>query len=106
MDAFFNLPWQHGPAIALALLGAALAVRGVRGMPNPTRQHVDAMAWLLGFRRAVIGLALALAGLAWLLRLPWLLAVALGVGLQETRESTLYIDTLRRATPRRKSPAG
>src|SRR5438067_511878 len=48
MDAFFNLPWRHGPALALALLGAALAVRGVRGMPNPTRQHVDAMAWRLG----------------------------------------------------------
>ena len=105
MDAFFELPWRQGPALALTLVGAALAFRGLRGMPNPTRQQVDVMAWLRGFRRAVTGLALALAGLAWLYQLPWLLAIALGVGLQELRESTHYIDTLRRATPRRKSHA-
>lgn len=106
MDAFFNLPWRHGPALVLVLLGAALASWGLRGMPNPTRQQVDVMAWLRGFRRAVVGLALALAGLAWLYQLPWLLAIALGVGLQETREASHYIATLRRATPRRESHAG
>ena len=106
MNAFFDLPWRHGPALVLTLLGAALAIHGLRGMPNPTRQQVDIMAWLRGFRRLVVGLALALAGLAWLHQLPWLLAIALGAGLQELRESSHYIHTLRRATPRRNSHAG
>lgn len=44
MDAFFDLPWRHGPAIALTLLGAALALRGLHGMPNPTRSPLDLMA--------------------------------------------------------------
>lgn len=106
MDTFFTLPWRHGPALALALLGVALTWRGLRGMPNPTRQTVDIMAWLRGFRRAVVGFCLALAGLAWLYQLPWLLAIALGVGLQELRESTHYIETLRRDAPRRRAHAG
>ncbi len=106
MDALFALPWRHGPALALTLLGVALIYRGLRGMPNPTRQSVDIMRWLRGFRRAVVGFCLALAGLAWLYQLPWLLAIALGVGLQEWRESTHYIDTLGRATRRRRAQAG
>lgn len=106
MDTFFALPWRHGPALALILLGVALFYRGVRDMPNPTRRTVNIMRWLRGFRRIVIGCGLALAGLAWLCQSPWLLAIALGVGLQETRESTHYIDTLRRASPRRKAHMG
>ena len=106
METVFALPWRHGPALALTLLGVALIYRGLRGMPNPTGQTVDIMRWLRGFRRAVIGLGLALAGLAWLYQSPWLLAIALGVGLQEWRESTHYIDTLRRAAPRRRARAG
>jgi uncharacterized membrane protein YfcA len=105
MDAFFDLPWRHGPALALILLGAGLTIRGLRSMPNPTGPKVDLMTWLRGFRRAVIGLAVALIGLAWLWQLPWLLAIALGVGLQETRESSHYITTLQASTARRKPRA-
>ena len=106
MDAVFDLPWRHGPAIAMIVLGAALAGRGLRAMPNPIGPTVDLLAWLRGFRRAVIGLGLALAGLAWLCQLPWLLAIALGVGLQEARESTHYITTLQPVAPRRPPPTG
>ena len=106
MDAFFDLPWRHGPALALALLGAAVALHGLRGMPNPTRRHVDIMAWLRGFRRLVVGLALALAGLAWLYQLPWLLAIALAAGLQELREASHYITVLRHDARRRGQRAG
>lgn len=105
MDAFFDLPWRHGPAIALILLGISQTFRGLRSMPSPTGPKVDLMAWLRGFRRAVIGLTLALVGLAWLCQLPWLLAIALGVGLQETRESTHFITTLQTFTPRWKPHA-
>ncbi len=66
MDALFALPWRHGPALALTLLGVALIYRGLRGMPNPTRQSVDIIRWLRGFRRAVIGLGLGGIGAAWL----------------------------------------
>jgi uncharacterized membrane protein YfcA len=106
MDAFFDLPWRHGPAIALTLIGAVLMLRGLRAMPSPTQPKVDLMVWLRGFRRAVIGLGIALFGIAWLCQLPWLLAIALGVSLQETRESSHYITTLQSAGSRRKSPAG
>ena len=96
MDTFFALPWRHGPSLALMALGIALAVHGLRGMPNPLRGAFDLMAWLRGFRLTVVGLALALGGLAWLSQQPWLLAVALGVGLQELREVSSYIHTLTR----------
>ncbi len=100
MDTFLNLPWRHGPALLLTLLGTALTVQGLRGMPNPTRQHVDIMAWLRGFRRIIVGLTLALFGLAWLRQLPWLLVIAVAAGLQEIRESSSYISTLQRAARR------
>lgn len=107
MDAFFDLPWRHGPALVLIVFGTVLAVRGLREMPNPIGPTFDLMAWMHGFRRAVVGLALAIGGLAWLCQLPWLLAIALGVGLQELREVSSYITTLRRAaaTPRSTAPA-
>jgi hypothetical protein len=103
MDAFFELPWRHGPAIALTVIGAVLMLRGLRAMPRPTQPKVDLMVWLHGFRRAVIGLGIALVGVAWLCQLPWLLAIALGVSLQETRESSHYITTLESDPRRRKS---
>jgi hypothetical protein len=106
MDAFFEWPWRHGPAVALTLIGAVLMLRGLRAMPNPMQPKVDLMTWLRGFRRAVIGLGLALFGVAWLCQLPWLLAIALGVSLQEIRESSHYISTLEGDARRREAPLG
>ncbi len=103
MDTFFTLPWRHGPALALVALGVALTVHGLQGMPNPTRRHVDIVAWLRGFRRIITGLALLMVGIAWLRHLPWLLAIALGAGLQEIRESTSYLLTLDKAGRGRQS---
>ncbi len=101
MATFFALPWKDGPALALALFGVALTAHGILGMPNPTRQHVDLVLWLQGFRRMIVGLALLMFGIAWLRNLPWLLAIALGAGLQEVRESTSYLLTLDREARRR-----
>ena len=100
MDTFFALPWKAGPALALALFGLALTAHGILGMPNPTRQHVDLVRWIQGFRRMIVGLALLMFGIAWLRNLPWLLAIALGAGLQEVRESTSYLLTLDREARR------
>ncbi len=83
MDTFFALPWKAGPALALALFGLALTAHGILGMPNPTRQHVDLVRWIQGFRRMIVGLA-----------------IALGAGLQEVRESTSYLLTLDREARR------
>lgn len=96
MNAFFDLPWRHGPATVLVLLGAVMLIQAIRSMPNPTKPGVDIMAWLLGFRRAIYGFTIATIGLAWFYQLPWLFAIALGIGLQEIRESSSYIITMRR----------
>ena len=85
------------PAAALALLGAPLTIYGIAGMPNPTRQRVDIVAWLRGFRLLVTGLGVCLFGIAWFQNLPWLLVIALAAGLQEIRESTSYPLTLDKA---------
>lgn len=103
MEAFFELPWRPGPALLMILVGSILAFRGLASMPNPTRPAIDLMLWMRGFRRTVAGLALLLVGVAWLYQIPWLLAVALGVGLQEIREASHYITTLQAFTRRRLS---
>lgn len=97
METLLALPWRHGPAAALAVAGALLTIYGIAGMPNPTRQHVDLVAWLRGFRLMVAGLGLGLFGIAWYQGLPWLLAIAIAAGLQEIRESTSYLLTLDKA---------
>jgi hypothetical protein len=94
MNAFFALPWRHIPALVLVVLGGVMLVHAIRSMPNPTRPGLDIMAWLRGFRRAIVGFTIATIGLAWFYQLPWLLAIALGIGLQEIRESSSYITTL------------
>ena len=106
MNAFFDLPWRHLPALALILLGGVMLVQAIRSMPNPTKPDLDIMAWLYGFRRAIIGFTIATSGLAWFYQLPWLLAIALGIGLQEIRESSSYIITLiRYGADRPRTPA-
>lgn len=97
MDTFLALPWRHGPATALMILGAVMTAHGLWRMPNPTRQHVDLVAWLRGFREIITGVALLLFGIAWFRQLPWLLATAVAAGLQEIRESTSYLLTLDKA---------
>ena len=97
MDTFLALPWRHGPAIALAMLGAIMTAHGLWRMPNPTRRHVDIVVWLRGFREIITGVALLLFGIAWFQGLPWLLAIAIAAGLQEIRESTSYLLTLDKA---------
>jgi hypothetical protein len=94
MNAFFSFPGRHIPALVLVVLGGVMLVQAIRSMPNPTRPGLDIMAWLRGFRRAIVGFTIATIGLAWFYQLPWLLAIALGIGLQEIRESSSYINTL------------
>ena len=61
------------------------------------RRSMHALTWMRGFRLAILGLALAAGGLAWLTGERWLLVLALGIGGEELLESSLAISALRRA---------
>ena len=95
MDALFDLSWRGYPAALLMLLGAGLAVRGLRTIVHSLRGPIALLTGIQGFRIAVIGLALAGIGVAWLWHLPWLLAIAVGVDAEETLESSTYIAVLK-----------
>jgi hypothetical protein len=99
--ALIDLSWRTYPAPALAALGTALALAGLRawwaGWRRPPRDPDKPLALMLGFRRAVIGLALMALAAAWAWHQPWLLALALAIGGEETLESSIAIYALRRA---------
>ncbi|MBI3969854.1 MAG: hypothetical protein HY332_01075 [Chloroflexi bacterium] len=75
------------------------------GIPNSGSDSL--LRWIRRFRAAAIGLAVFGVGAAWLWQQPWLLAVALGIGLEETLESSSYIAALeqrRSARPNKAAP--
>ena len=96
---WMTLEWTRYPAAALLALGVALALRGLRwcraAFPRPRSAAMQPLAWMLGFRLTVIGLALVGVGAAWLWRLEWLLALSLAIGGEETLESSIAIGALR-----------
>ena len=94
MDALFDLSWRAYPAIALIALGGMLVVRGIRAVLRPPHGTIDALTYARGFRSVVAGLCLALIGVAWLQRLPWLFAIGLGIGGEELFETTNIIRAL------------
>lgn len=100
MAELVEASWRIYPALALAVLGAALAAGGVRlgadGFRRPVQDPAKAVTVMRGFRRLVIGLALAGVGVAWIWGLAWLLAVSLVIGAGETFESSLDIFALER----------
>ena len=96
MSGMFDLSWRTYPATALLVLGGVLVVLGLRRMWQPFRGPIDALAWMTGFRLAVVGLAVVVFGLGWLWQQVWLLAIALGVGGEELFESSTYVAVLKR----------
>ena len=101
MDTLVELTWRSYPATALMLLGAMVAVRAMllcrAAWRRPLTGTMQPLAWMQGFRLAVIGLALAGVGAAWLWQIGWLLALSLAIGGEETLESSIAITALRRA---------
>jgi hypothetical protein len=99
MDALIELGWTQYGAAALLALGVALALRGLHrcreAFPRPRSASMQPLAWMLGFRLTIIGLALVGAGAAWLWGLPWLLALSLAIGGEETLETSIAISALR-----------
>ena len=100
MDGLIHLAWRSYPAVGLIVLGLALTLRAIHGCRaawrRPLSGPMQPLAWMRGFRLAIIGLALAGIGAAWLWQLGWLLALSLAIGEEETLETSIAISALRR----------
>jgi hypothetical protein len=81
MDALLDLSWRVDPAALMMAVGFILAIRGT-------------LYFLRGFRRAVIGFAIAGIAAAWLWQIDWILVLSLVIGGEELLESTLHIQAL------------
>lgn len=81
--------------IIVALIGVALAARGLRGMFLPLSPI--GLRYFRGFRRFAIGFGLTAAGAAGIWQQPWLLAVGMGIALGETMECSFAISVLTHA---------
>ncbi len=98
IDAVVELSWRAYPAALIALVGAAMAVRGVR-MTWGWAAHNDSehnLRFIRGFRVTVIGLAIASIAVAWVWQLLWVLILALAIGGEETLESSVHAYAVRR----------
>ena len=99
MEALIDLPWRTYPATALAVAGLLLALQGGRrlwrGFRPPYADPAKTLDGVQGFRRGIIGLALAGVAGAWIWQLDWLLALSLVIGAEEVLESSLHVRALR-----------
>jgi hypothetical protein len=99
MDALMELSWRGYPAGLLIALGLGIASVGVRrdagDVRRPASDPRKAWAMVRCFRTIVVGLAMAAAGVAWLLRLEPLLGIALILGVGETIETTTVLAACR-----------
>ena len=98
MDDLLALAWRPYPATVLMLFGAGLVGAGVHAaLTGDWRQGgpVTALVYLVSFRRAIVGLAVAGLGLGWLDQIPWLFWASLCIGLGELLESSYYIVLVR-----------
>jgi len=111
MHALATLAWRAYPATGMIAWGLWFVLAGLRrcraawpaagGLMQPA-------AWMRGFRVAIVGLALAGVGAAWLWQIAWLLVAALLIGFGELLESSLDIEaleTLERELPERSGRA-
>ena len=98
MDALIDLSWRLYPAALLMAAGFTLAARGTlhfrRGFEPPFDGPSRVLAGVRGFRRAIIGLAIAGIAAAWLWQIDWILVLSLVIGGEELLESTLHIQAL------------
>jgi hypothetical protein len=107
LDALVDLPWRAIPSLLIAAGGLLLVLRGVRMAWGWSRYRDPArnLAFIRGFRLAVVGLALAGIAAAWTWHLGWLLALALIIGIGELLESSLDAWAVRRGIRRGYVPA-
>ena len=100
MTEVVHLSWRAYPAALLMIAGLALAFWSAGRATVRARQSRDprrALAILLGFRAAIVGLALAAIGAAWWWQIGWLFGLALVIAGEELLESTVVIAALKHA---------
>ena len=99
MEVLWDLSWRVYPAASIAVAGLWLLRCGlprlVTGIRLRGRRPEDLLTGVRGFRRSVLGLALLGLAAAWVWHVPWLLAAALVIGLEETWESSAIFAALR-----------
>jgi hypothetical protein len=97
-----------GLAVALVVLGLALAVwavrRAIAQLRLEPRDPQRALAIVRGFRLAIVGLAAAGSGLGYGLDIAWLSGLSLVIGGEELLESSVAIRALE-ADRRRRAAA-
>lgn len=98
MEALIEAGWRVYPAGAIVAGGVTFAIFGVRrgmrrarGLADPRR----ALELMVGFRLAVVGLAVAGFGVAWMWSIGWLGALSAIIGGEELLESSFVIATVR-----------
>lgn len=107
MEGLSEIGWCFHPAAAVVAAGVVFAIFGVRrglvrarGVADPRR----ALELMVGFRLAVVGLAAAGFGVAWMWSIGWLAALAAIIGGEELLESSFVIATVRNGPERRREP--
>jgi hypothetical protein len=82
-NAVMTASWRSIPVTVLLVAGVAMLLWGLREFFKPIGP-----VWMRGFRRAVIGIGFVGVGLGWLWQQPWLVALGLIFGGEETFESS------------------
>jgi hypothetical protein len=77
------------------LVGLGLMLAGLGGVPRPGSWPGWAMAYLVVFRRVVVGACLVGVGIGLVQGWTWLVAVGVCVGIGEFLESSYYMGVLR-----------
>jgi hypothetical protein len=100
METLVTLSWRWYVAVPLMALGATCAVWGAKqgftGLRSAMRgDSAQLVAFMVGFRATIWGLALVGIGAAWIWQLTWLFVVSLAIGGGETVETCLILFALR-----------
>jgi hypothetical protein len=98
MDFLIDLSWRAYPAAIFMAAGLVVALRGARtfmhGFDRPFDGPSRVLVGVRGFRRGIVGLAIAGIGAAWLWHIDWILVLSLAIGGEELLESTFHIQAL------------
>jgi hypothetical protein len=98
MTTLLEATWRFYPATALALLGAALAVRALRrewtAVRGPVTDPATGGAMVRALRGVLAGLALLGLGAGWAAALPWLVIVSCVIGAEEMLEISVVLGAL------------
>ena len=100
MNEFVEASWRIYPATALLALGVIIALRGfaaeIRAFRTAPGDPATPLAMMRGFRRGILGFAVAGFAAAWLWQLPWFAILAATITGEELLESSLVVFGLTR----------